>query len=64
MTIKPCPFCGTEAVHRETIEHYTDPVGSFSCRHSVACDECGIEISEEHAEDALATWNRRAEIAP
>lgn len=62
--LKPCPFCGTTPVHRETIEYYTDPNGSFSCHHSVACDECGIEISDEYKDDAFAAWNRRHPVTP
>lgn len=63
-TLKPCPFCGGHAVVRETIEHYSadagSEAGSFSCRFSIACDNCGIEQSEEYRDDAVAAWNRRA----
>lgn len=59
----PCPFCGEQPAHRETVEHYAadgkHPAGTFTSQHHIACDHCGVERSEEYFADAIAAWNRR-----
>lgn len=62
--LKPCPFCGSEAIINEILPH----------KHSLAkfmpdCDgECFIEcanctcaISAKSKDEAIDTWNRRAD---
>ena len=51
--LKPCPFCGGEAVYPEGIT-----VGGIW----ITCDKCGIVQGHPYMtrEEALAAWNRRA----
>lgn len=52
--MKPCPFCGGEAVmcgYQDEMLHYV------KCRDCGACSD-GAQLS---AETAAAAWNRRAE---
>lgn len=50
--LKPCPFCGFQ--HPATIES--------GGRAYVECPLCGAETSSrETEEDAMASWNTRAE---
>jgi Lar family restriction alleviation protein len=55
----PCPFCGGEVDIEEipgnpfTNEPYTWAVG---------CKDCNIGWYKETKEDAIATWNRRANL--
>ena len=51
--LKPCPFCGGEAVLLEDGERYY--------RYQVACCNCGIRVVAEHiSTDAISAWNRWA----
>jgi Lar family restriction alleviation protein len=55
--LKPCPFCGGEA-------HLMDSMG---WPHWVWCNECGARVqstkfAEEGDAEAIAKWNRRAEV--
>jgi len=53
-TLKPCPFCGSDA----TVEFYDD--GGWC----VACDESGcanMDNTYSTEAEAIAAWNRRAE---
>ncbi len=67
MELKPCPFCGGEAVSWLNRD-YGFPSGDNGWRASVACknSECGARITHWAAEKkwALDTtvngWNRRA----
>lgn len=60
MELKPCPFCGGNAV----LDHYnTEPGLSY-----IRCEKCGLESvrfvkSFEVASDeqAIKFWNRRAD---
>ena len=51
--LKPCPFCGDEAMEREVTYHNT--------RYYIQCTKCGagsaFSLSEQGAIDA---WNTRA----
>lgn len=56
VALKPCPFCGGEA-------HLMD----MGWPHWVWCNECGARVqstkfAEEGDAEAIAKWNRRAEI--
>ena len=58
--LKPCPFCGGEAVLTN---------GWFSGERRVECLDCGVMTKIEFSENPLVTaseqaikaWNRRAE---
>ena len=71
---KPCPFCGKEAVCRET-SHGHGGVGLFTATFFVGCDECKVGFSHQSQfklkgaevefinngyEMAKNRWNRRA----
>ena len=51
--LKPCPFCGGEAIARR------DETG---CRYVVACKECPVIVGNfwyTEKTDAIKAWNRR-----
>lgn len=55
--LKPCPFCGGEAIHR---------YGSNIAKYYVCCEnpKCRVQpITDAHQSKAVVTreWNRRAE---
>ena len=55
--LKPCPFCGVEPVLSQ----------DYFGRYDVRCLNTGCEIMPstrvyDKAEDAAASWNRRAEV--
>ena len=54
--LKPCPFCGGEADidHDHTVEE----------NHAFGCRKCGVWFDTFNADDAIAAWNRRADLAP
>lgn len=54
-TLKPCPFCGGEAV--------VQPEGMTTCGYWITCSECGVEQTQAHetVEQAADEWNRRAQ---
>ena len=55
--LKPCPFCGNEAV---LMTHY-DTVHKENS-HFVACSYCGIRTLHYVAQHyAINTWNERIE---
>jgi Lar family restriction alleviation protein len=53
--LKPCPFCGREAVVYDAGD--TD----FGPAWYVACDKCSCQIDKEHytKAEAIAAWNQR-----
>lgn len=59
--LKPCPFCGGQAVMGTTYRN-----GFFTC--TIECDKCYIrtqditsDILELARQDAIEAWNRRVE---
>ena len=44
--LKPCPFCGGEAVYFQIGE--------------IVCESCATCINEDTTEKAIAAWNKRA----
>ena len=59
-TLKPCPFCGGEAVLIEPNEHW-------SFYHVYCVNECcigwkSIEASFFVADEAITAWNTRVEL--
>ena len=55
----PCPFCGVEA--RIMLEEEDRPDDSF---HNVYCTVCGAQFWVKSKTEAIAAWNRRADVAP
>lgn len=54
--LKPCPFCGGEAVFHDCLR----PPETYPCR--VYCDNCWAEVGGYSTEaEAIAAWNSRAE---
>ena len=54
--LKPCPFCGGEAVFHDCLR----PPETYPCR--VYCDNCWAEVGGYSTEaEAIAVWNSRAE---
>lgn len=73
--LKPCPFCGREAVNREKSHGHTGS-GEFTARFHIGCENCGIGFECESRfringselvfihdgyEKAKEKWNRRVE---
>lgn len=53
--LKPCPFCGGEAILKEHYNSYTD-------WWLVSCSECGVSQTghaNEFSYEAKEAWNRR-----
>jgi Lar family restriction alleviation protein len=54
--LKPCPFCGGDAISDVT------PVKAME-GHSVFCEDCGVAVPKEpSAALAQSHWNRRAAL--
>ena len=58
--LKPCPFCGGEAIYITTAIKAGDLVKEF---YSISCLDCNAEIYKycKTEEEAIEAWNRRAE---
>lgn len=61
-TLKPCPYCGGEAVVDRVGYRYSDTgVHAMDAFH-VSCRSCGTRTAEYRSEGgAVEAWNRRAE---
>lgn len=59
--LKPCPFCGG----KPTFVHATsEDIGNgYVCRTLavISCDHCMFDMTGETDDDAVVTWNARAE---
>lgn len=59
--LKPCPFCGGEAIsykiepHSHTLVDMPDYAGSGFAE----CTACGCCLSDDNEEKAVEKWNRR-----
>lgn len=51
----PCPFCGDDAVLGKGLDE---------AHWMVMCVECDAEVETWRKEDAIANWNRRADLVP
>ena len=60
-TLLPCPFCGGEA---DIEEISGNPFTNEPYTWAVGCKDCNIGWYKETKEDAIATWNRRADAVP
>ena len=60
--LKPCPFCGGEAMAYEIPAHKHGLVGfpDYSGCGFVECQKCSAAIAENSKKEAIAAWNRRA----
>lgn len=58
--LKPCPFCGDEAIYITTAIKAGNIVKEF---YSISCLGCNAEIYKycKTEEEAVEAWNRRAE---
>lgn len=56
ITLKPCPFCGSDEVHTYSPSPYE--IGNDA---SVNCENpvCGAEVRGSVLKEAIAKWNRR-----
>lgn len=58
--LKPCPFCGAEAVTRT---YRTTDNGHWITKNYVECTGCHVELpthlASENKEKAAEAWNRR-----
>lgn len=55
--LKPCPFACKASPVMLTIRE--EGVDAYDRETLIRCDECGAEVAEEYASDAIARWNRR-----
>ena len=64
--LKPCPFCGGEAMI-EVIEPHTHTMATFMPDYEggafIEC-QCGAAISGETRNAAIAAWNKRVQENP
>ena len=66
--LKPCPFCGGEAVLYHQSSKYTEHDGDFvycfrGCGGRTKLFECyngTVKTHKETEQEAIAAWNRRA----
>lgn len=60
--LKPCPFCGAEAMLEEIQphEHIMVNLPPYHGGAFVECTKCTAIVSGINKEDAIETWNRRA----
>lgn len=56
--LKPCPFCGGEAVIW-TMDEFDD--GDFYYRAECRNCQAGFGVNHETKEEAIESWNRRAD---
>ena len=60
--LKPCPFCGGEAIINE-IEPHTHVFATFMPDYGgstfIECTGCTYAISGQTKDEAIAAWNRR-----
>jgi len=57
-TLKPCPFCGAEAIiYRD--KGVTLESGEFIEMNYVVCSECTALVSGLTEADAITEWNSR-----
>lgn len=61
--LKPCPFCGGEALGIEQ-EAHTHVFATFMPDHpgsfTIECPKCNVWLIDANEEIATAAWNRRA----
>lgn len=64
--LKPCPFCGGEAIINEIPPH-THVIATFmpDCKGMcfIECSQCSCGIGEDTKELAIERWNRRTDNA-
>lgn len=54
--LKPCPFCGSEEIHIETLKKFGTSY--------LWCKQCGAEISLYNSlDEAVSAWNGRTNNA-
>lgn len=69
-SLKPCPFCGSDAVHY--LKTYDTVNSEPHCYMQVGCRKCGVffttshfkivdipRIPDEDVSEVIAAWNRR-----
>ena len=60
--LKPCPFCGGEAVI-EIVEPYSHILATFMPNYGggafIECQKCTCAISAKTKEEAIKAWNSR-----
>ena len=63
MELKPCPFCGGEAVINEIPPHKHTFVNMPDCEGFtyIECTGCGCTIGADTTQQAIEAWNRRAD---
>ena len=57
--LKPCPFCGSEAVLECRDEDYNDDWIVYCLNLDGECEFCPCTKYHETAEDAIEAWNTR-----
>lgn len=55
--LKPCPFCGAEAVMDTIKPHY------YEGETFIECTGCTCAIAEKTEHEAIEAWNRRVDNA-
>ena len=69
--LKPCPFCGSEAIElhykrtdtaQQVLAGSCGPTAEQSVvfnEYTVTCEQCGANIKDCGEERAIAAWNKR-----
>ncbi len=62
--LKPCPFCGGEAVINEIPPHKHTFVNMPDCEGFtyIECTRCGGTVAADTTQQAIEAWNRRADM--
>lgn len=62
--LKPCPFCGGDAIYRSVSDMYCDPYR----KNCIECLSCGVSTKSEsrhpddgRSPDLIEAWNTRAD---
>lgn len=62
--LKPCPFCGAEAIIN-TIEPHTHKLAAFMPDYEggtfIECNGCTCAVSGKTDREAVEAWNRRVD---
>lgn len=64
--LKPCPFCGGEAIlnvippHKHHFVNFPDYPGGAT----VECTECAVGMMMRTVEEVVEAWNRRVQDEP
>jgi Lar family restriction alleviation protein len=54
--LKPCPFCGSGAIHLFAFDSFDGHQGDGS-RWTAKCTSCGASVCEQSKSEVVEVWN-------